>query len=142
MTTTTYRIAPAPKFAALYEWDCSRCGRREVKPVFLNDGTGAKAYGSGCAARLLGRPEAARKIRVEFDAVQRAAEQAEEMRVERTERYGRALKSFELDPNVETPELLSARRTYHQSGGFPVLGTFPAWMARVAETGELDRIET
>jgi hypothetical protein len=135
--TMTYRIAPAPKFASLYEWDCSRCGRREVKPVFLNDGTGAKAFGSGCAARLLGRPEAARKIRDEFDAVQRAADQAEEMRVERVARYGRAIAAFEADPNAENPDLTSARQAYHSLGGFPQLGTFPVWMAQVAETGEL-----
>lgn len=136
MTTSSYRLAAAPKFAALRAWDCTRCGRAEVKPVFLTDGTGAQSYGSGCAAVLLGRPRsAARRVVDEFAAIERREAEVEAMRAERRDAYARALAA--LDLTGDNPDLLRARQTFHASGGFAALGSFPAWVGRVAETGEL-----
>ena len=138
MTTSTaaYRLAPAPKFAALRSWDCSRCGRAEVKPVFVNDGSGAIAVGSGCAAVLLGRPRsAAPRIANEFAAIERREAELEAMRAERRDAYARALAA--LDSTGDNADLIRARQTFHGSGGFAALGSFPAWVARVAETGAL-----
>jgi hypothetical protein len=56
----TYRIAPAPKNAQFTCFDCADCGHPELgSPVFLaRDGGSPTAFGSGCAARLLGLPVA------------------------------------------------------------------------------------
>lgn len=136
--TTTYRLVAAPKFAAMREWDCSRCGRAEVKPVFLADAAGTAAYGSGCAALLLGRPRSsARKVVDEAAAIERRAAEVEAMRAERMGAYTRAAAAFAARED-EAPELLRARRTFHALGGFASLGTFPAWLARVAEAGDLE----
>lgn len=139
MTTTTYRIAPAPKFAQFSSWDCSRCGRSEVKPVFLSGPDGIAPYGTGCAAKLLGYAKVDR-VRTEFNAIQAAEDAREEMLAERKARYTKALAQFRsgIEDEVSAPELASCRKTYWQSGGSEVLGKFPEWMARVAETGSLD----
>jgi hypothetical protein len=137
MNTNAYRLVAAPKFAAMSEWDCTRCGRAEVKPVFLADASGVAAYGSGCAARLLGRPASAgRKVVDEAAALDRREAELEAMRAERRDAYTAALSAFAVRDD-EVAELLRARRTFHQAGGFEALGSFPSWLARVAETGEL-----
>jgi hypothetical protein len=134
---TTYHLVAAPKFAAMREWDCSRCGRTEVKPVFLADAAGVAAYGSGCAALLLGRPASAgRKVRDEAAALERREAEIDAMRAERRDAYARAVVAFTARDD-EAPELLRARRTFHAAGGFGALGSFPAWLSTVAETGEL-----
>lgn len=139
MTSTGYAVAPAPKFAAMQAFDCTRCGRAEVKPIFLTDGAGARAYGTGCAALLLGYPSTSgRKVRDLADAADRAEAARVDMLAERTARYATALAEFEADANANPPALSSCRRTYHQAGGSTVLGSFPAWLARVAATGSLD----
>ncbi len=132
----SFRLAAAPKFAALRSWDCSRCGRAEVKPVFVDDGSGAIAVGSGCASVLLGRPRSsARRIVDDFAAIERREVEIEAMRAERRDTYTRALAA--LDVTGDNADLLRARQTFHGSGGFDALGSFPAWVARVAVTGEL-----
>jgi hypothetical protein len=53
--TTEYRIAPAPKHSGLVEWDCAICHHESLtRPVFIDNGSGVIAAGSGCAARALG----------------------------------------------------------------------------------------
>jgi pimeloyl-ACP methyl ester carboxylesterase len=55
MSNTTYHIADAPKFAGMVSYDCSACGHPELgRPVFLDNGSGVIAVGSGCAAKILG----------------------------------------------------------------------------------------
>lgn len=137
--TTTYTISPAPRFAGMRDWTCTRCGREEVKPVFLAENGGRPmAFGSGCAAKLLGREGAGRKVVDEAAAIQRADDARVEMVEERKARYARALVDFRADPNRETPDLASARETYHRSGGFTKLAiNFPDFMAAVAATGEI-----
>lgn len=136
----TYELAPAPKFAGMRDWDCARCGRQEVKPVFLRHAGTVASYGSGCAALLLGRPQAARAVRAEAETVQRREDERLEILAERAERFARALDAFHSAPNEDNGDLCSARRTYHAMGGGPVLGLFPAWMAEVvAAGGDLDR---
>lgn len=58
MSTTTYTITAAPKFAGMMTFDCADCGHQELgRPVFLAaDGCGCIAVGTGCAARLTGLP--------------------------------------------------------------------------------------
>lgn len=52
---STYRIAPAPKLASQYEWDCALCGHETLtRPVFIEGGAGVIAAGTGCAAKALG----------------------------------------------------------------------------------------
>jgi hypothetical protein len=53
---STYRIAPAPKLASQYEWDCALCGHETLtRPVFLANPAGnVIAAGTGCAAKALG----------------------------------------------------------------------------------------
>lgn len=60
MTTTGYEITEAPEFAGMRVWDCVRCGHEELgRPVFLTGGgLAVGAYGTGCAAKLLGIVEA------------------------------------------------------------------------------------
>jgi hypothetical protein len=57
----TYCIAPAPKLASQYEWDCALCGHETLaRPVFLAGPAGnVFAAGTGCAAKALGLDAAA-----------------------------------------------------------------------------------
>jgi hypothetical protein len=137
METTTYHLVPAPKFAEFTAFDCKVCDHEELAhPVFLQGPEGVFAAGTSCAAKLLGYRRGV-QVRKEWDSVQLRAQQMEEVKAERRERYGRALVAFEAgeDGNID---LRSVRRTYWQSGASEKLGKFPAWIARVAETGELD----
>lgn len=59
------------------------------------------------------------------------------MLAERQDRYATAAAEFAAGVQ-DSPALNSCRTTYHRAGGSRVLGTFPAWMARVAATGQLD----
>src|SRR5688572_30018954 len=127
---TSYRIAPAPKFAGMKAWDCSRCGRQEVKPVFLAPEGSVEAlpFGTGCAAKMLGRPDApAATIRLEADQADRRAAAEADLAEERRTRYAEALEAFEAgDDGSEA--LASTRTTYHRLGGFPALAVkFPAF---------------
>ena len=138
MTSTTYRIVPAPKFAGMKTWDCSRCGRVEVRPVFLSDGGAALPFGSGCAARMLGRPEGdARRVRVEADAADRAEAARVELAAARAAAYAEVAEALAATPDAPHPFEAETRRTFHALGGFDALGPFPAWVARVASTGDL-----
>lgn len=140
MTTTTYRIAPAPKFAGQRDWTCVECGHEALKrPVFLTDGQTLIAVGTGCAAVLLfGRKDdqTIRQVRRDADAAQAAETAAEALRAERRARYTIALAAWTAD-DAGAPEVRSAVQTYRRYGGAAVLGTFPEFLARVAETGDL-----
>jgi hypothetical protein len=62
-TATTYTICEAPKFAGFRIWNCAECGHEELaRPVFLAINGQTISVGTGCAAKLTGRPAA------EFDA--------------------------------------------------------------------------
>lgn len=97
-----YRVASPPRFAGLRAHDCARCGREEVKPVFLADPDGTHAYGSGCAARLLGYSSVAR-VRNEARAVQHAADTAARLAAERAEHAAAILAE---NPGIITGERL------------------------------------
>jgi hypothetical protein len=73
MTTTTYRRTDAPRHAAMYAFDCADCGHEELtRPVFLAAEAGTvRAYGSGCAARLLGVDVTALELDEALDALPR-----------------------------------------------------------------------
>ncbi len=106
--------------------------------MFVNDGSGAIAVGSGCAAVLLGRPRnSGRRVADEAAALDRREAEMAAMRAERQTAYGRAAAALAADRTGDDADLMRARQTFHGSGGFDVLGAFPAWVARVAETGEL-----
>jgi hypothetical protein len=141
-TMTAYRLTSAPKFAGLRTHDCTRCGRTEVRPVWLADGpTGAPmAYGSGCAAVMLGRPrEAARKVVDEAAALQRQADAAEAARLERAESAGRALELF--DTRGDGPDLERWRRNFwhakRAAGTVDDGELLRPFLVRAAATGEL-----
>ena len=138
-TVTAYRLAPAPRGAGLRSWDCGICRREELKrPVFLSGPDGLIAAGTGCAAVLLGYPQhRAARVRQDFDAVQAREDQRQELLAERREAYSLALGQFRARVEGEPAELARARKTYHQGGGSGVLGSFPAWIERVAATGDL-----
>lgn len=144
MTTSqpTYKIAAAPRFAGMREWDCEICGHETLKrPVFLHSPeTGLIAAGTGCASvALFGRREAhlLREVRRDFDAITRAEVQADELRVDRRQRYSTAAAAFAVRDDGDV-HLQAARRTYHDLGGSKKLGLFPTWIAHVAATGDLD----
>lgn len=142
MTTTTYRLAPPPPLASMYEWDCVLCGHETLaKPVFLAGASGVIAAGTGCASvALYGRKDASTKTRVRNAAASLAikAEREEEARQERRTRYAAALEAFRADVDY-TPGLQSTRQAYAATvkawGGHRM--TFPAFLALVAETGEI-----
>src|SRR5690606_35658641 len=66
------------------------------------------------------------------------AEAAEALRRQVAENKARALAAFEAAPNGDDPYLAAARQDYHRLGGFARLGKFSAWLAAVAETGDLE----
>jgi hypothetical protein len=137
MTTTAYRLVPAPRFAQFTAYDCAVCEHEELAhPVFLDGPNGQFAAGTGCAAKLLGYPRAT-QVRKEWDSVQSRAEAHEEVLAERRERYGRALVAFKAGEQWNE-DYRSVQKTYWQSGASEKLGSFPAWIVKVAETGELD----
>jgi len=134
--TTAYTLADKPKNAELYEWDCLLCGHETLaRPVFLAGPSGVIAAGTGCAAKALyGSADnvTRRKVRNAYDLIVFKSAQAEEMRVERMGRYGRAL--ADLHANNWTPDLISAQRTYHNTT--KSVGFF-AFLETVATTGDI-----
>jgi len=136
--TTTWKIAPAPRFAGMKEWDCHFCGHENLaKPVFLTrDGRAVVAAGTGCAAEALGITR--RQVVAEAEALVAEAEAAEALRRQVAANKARALEAFEADPNGDDPYLLAARQDYRRLGGFARLGKFRTWLAAVAETGDLE----
>lgn len=135
---TTWKIAPAPRFAGMKEWDCYFCGHENLaKPVFLTrDGRAVVAAGTGCAAEALGITR--RQVVAEAEALVAEAEAAEALRRQVAENKARALAAFEADPNSDDPYLAAARQDFARLGGFARLGKFSAWLAAVAETGDLE----
>jgi hypothetical protein len=127
----TYRLANAPKGSAMYAFTCSLCGHEELnKPVFLDGGAGVAAYGTGCAAKLLGC--SARRVRVDADNLASKAALDAEYAIERAGRYAFALAAFEAGDHGDAT-LVACRRNYHVAGGFEGLGiNFPAFLAREA----------
>lgn len=70
----TYQLAPAPKLAANYAYSCTECGHEELgRPVFLTNGNGPTAYGTGCAAKLLGLPLAELRAQIAIDDLRQLA---------------------------------------------------------------------
>lgn len=136
--TTTWKIAPAPRFAAMREWDCHFCGHEGLtKPVFVTrDGRAVVAAGTGCAAEALGITR--RQVAAEADALAAEADAAEALRRQVAENKARALEAYEADPNGDDPYLAAARQDFARLGGFARLGKFSAWLAAVAETGDLE----
>ena len=67
----SFRIASAPRFAQFTCFDCADCGHPELgRPVFLTSESGnVAAYGSGCAARLLGTTAAEVEAKVAADTI-------------------------------------------------------------------------
>lgn len=135
--TTTYTIAPKPKYADMIEWDCVLCGHETLsRPVFLVGPTGSViAAGTGCAAKALyGDSDnvTRRKVRNAYDLVQHKADEAESLRLERVARYGRAL--ADLASSNWTPDLISAQRTYHKGSK---THSFPEFIEIVATTGNI-----
>lgn len=107
--------------------------------MFLDSGDGrAIAYGSGCAAVLLGRPRSARKVRDESDAVQRSADEAESRRVELAEAAAKCLVAFRAGDDEGAERMRRAYIALKKAGKLIDSDeTFPAFMVRVAETGEI-----
>lgn len=135
--TTTYEIVPAPKNSDMYAHDCLICGHSELsKPIWLKSSNGTVfPAGQTCASiAVLGsaHPNAGTRVRRQAETIQHEADIAEEMRVERMERFARALADFESDN--WTADLISAQRTFHASK--PSV-TFPEFMAQVAQTGNI-----
>ncbi|QOR55410.1 MAG: hypothetical protein SHS37scaffold145_61 [Phage 71_18] len=60
VASTEYRLTDAPKHAGMRDHDCARCTAESLKrPVWLTGPVGAQAYGTRCAAIMLGLvPEA------------------------------------------------------------------------------------
>lgn len=86
----TATIVAPPRYSWLREWDCTECGHETLRhPVFVNDGSGARAVGTGCAAKLLGIP--ARSVTYKRDEALSEAKRAEEARAERAAKYRNAL---------------------------------------------------
>jgi hypothetical protein len=139
--STAYRLTNAPRYAGMREWDCALCGHETLKrPVFLEGPEGLVSAGTGCASvALYGRKDARleRKVRADFDAAETLARWAEEATEERKVRYSAALAAFQAGEDG-APALVTARKTYHGGGSIQAHGPFPAWLARVAETGCLD----
>lgn len=83
---TTYHLIDAPRFSEMAEHDCRRCDAESLKrPVWLSSPeTGAQAFGSRCAAILLGLiPETANAAEGRT-AISRAVKaKAEAERIER-----------------------------------------------------------
>ena len=135
---TNYSITAAPRFADMQEWDCTRCGRTEVTPVFLTDGNAIAAFGSGCAAVLLGRPRSAsRTITTEAAAIQRAADASDAQSAELSEAATRAADDWTAG-NFDTADVQRMRRNYHsgRSAG-RISGTFPDYILAVAASGNV-----
>lgn len=136
--TTTWKIAPAPRFAGMMEWDCHFCGHENLaKPVFLTrDGGAVVAAGTGCAAEALGITRY--QVAAKADALAAEAAAAEALRRQIAQNKARALEAYEADPNGDDPYLTAARQDFRRGGGFARLGKFSAWLAAVAETGNLE----
>jgi hypothetical protein len=67
-----YEITDAPRNAGMFSYNCIECGHEELtRPVFLLADGNVIAVGTGCAAKLTGRPAA------EFEADLAAARLAE-----------------------------------------------------------------
>lgn len=120
--------------------ECSCCDRAGLKHIVkLRHADGGIAWmGTSCAARALYGHRtsltAAVRNRISNDAII-AAQRADQLDERRT-RFARMAADF--DARNETAELLQARRTYRTLGGHDVIGSFSAWLARVAETGLFD----
>lgn len=155
-TTTRYEIVGTTQDVT----QCDQCGRNDLRgtivlavlEVTINDATGAEEwnhtgdivhYGSDCGAKAVGYgPGKGRALRKEAEIADRAAAREAEMLAERRSRYRRALDTLAFDNEIEagkvaTAQLGQIRRTFHQMGGYDALGAFPAWVAKVAETGTL-----
>jgi hypothetical protein len=133
--TTTYRIAPAPKLASQYEWDCALCGHETLaRPVFLSGPAGVVfAAGTGCASvALYGRKDAhmMTKVRNAADAAAHVAKMNRRHHAERAAIYAAAIDAFFADDDA-APQLRSARLNYGAVGGYSgTLTAFPMWMLR------------
>jgi hypothetical protein len=140
MTSTTYTIATAPKNSEFYAHDCLICGHSELtKPIWLRSSAGTLfPAGTTCAAKAIyGSDYASIKTRVRnaYDAAQRKANEAEELRIERMERFARALAVFNVTRlSAFDADLASAQKTFHAMK--PAVD-FPTYMAQVAATGTL-----
>jgi hypothetical protein len=142
-TAPAYTVAamtPAERLGNRPE-ECQECGRGAHKTMtkLRETKTGGIIWaGGGCASILMfgRRDRVAAVINAAADA-NRRAEQDEDLRTERRARYTIALAAFEADDDNALFDT-NARRTYFASGGFEALGSFPAWIARVAATGDLD----
>jgi hypothetical protein len=56
---TKYEIADTPRHAGMYSYNCLECGHEDLaRPVFLLADGHLIAVGTGCAAKLTGRPAA------------------------------------------------------------------------------------
>jgi hypothetical protein len=117
---------------------CDRAGLVHIVKLRHADG-GIVWMGTGCAAKALYGPrvQVTAAVRNQMSNDEHAARIALEVIEERRERYGRVLAAFLADDDIVVLES-GCRRTYHQLGGSAVLGKFPAWLAAVAETGDLD----
>lgn len=88
------KIVAPPRFSWLREWDCTECGHETLRhPVFVDDGSGARAVGSGCAAKLLGLPT--KSVTRQRDVALSDAQRAEEVRAERAAKYRQALAQWD-----------------------------------------------
>lgn len=134
---TTYRITPAPRYAGMMSFDCARCGRVEVKPVFLDGGEGSAPYGTGCAARMLGwldhgTPRAS-KVRDEAAAVERRAREVAAMQADRMACNAAALAAASLAmPEVDAAYRIRKGEAMRVLGG-PTAGFRPAFHQALAE---------
>lgn len=150
-TTTQYEVVGTTQDVT----QCQQCGRDDLRGTIAlavvevttgDDGneewnhTGEVVYyGSDCGAKAAGYGTGkGRQLRAEAEAADRAAARQAEMLAERRTYYGQVVEFLATGSHGPEDIALRARQTFHRSGGFDVLGPFPAWVAQVAETGKLD----
>lgn len=132
-------VARPPRFADFQEWTCARCGHEELgKPVFLSVAGSVRAYGAGCASKIMygdlaDRSDAARVRRV-ADEVQMQADVAEAARQEIMGVWRAAVAAFAADRDGDLA-LCRARRVFHAVKPGVL---FPVWLEWVAETGRFE----
>lgn len=136
--TTKYELTAAPKHADFHAHNCLICGHEELtKPIWLRSSTGTVfAAGATCAAKALYGDDTTRnrnKVRTASTILQHKADEDEAMRVERSERFARALEAFRSDDWANV-DLRSAQKVFHAMK--PGVD-FPTYMAQVAGTGTL-----
>lgn len=145
MTSTAYRIAPAPKFAAMTAFDCAACGHAELgRPVFLMSPAGQTvAMGTGCAAKALGLSTSSRPAAKVVNAMRAEAHRLAleaDLAADRKASAARALADYHALDGIETPDLNRMRRNYHgakKAGRIAAGYLFPTYLADVAATGNV-----